>query len=92
MSILPIYMCVSGACGSQKRLLDPLELGLQHHVGAWNQTWVSIRTSLSHFFAYSIFFKKTNKEKNFHILVSRVSKDFLNYSCQKTLMLCFTKN
>lgn len=65
---------------------------LSYHVGAWNQTWVSIRTSLSHFFAYSIFFKKTNKEKNFHILVSRVSKDFLNYSCQKTLMLCFTKN
>lgn len=35
-----VAICVLGACGSQKRAFDPLELEFQiavsHHVGAWN--------------------------------------------------------
>ena len=41
--------CMLGCLGSQKRVLDPLELELDmfasHHMGDRNQTWVLCKSS-----------------------------------------------
>lgn len=44
LAYISVHMCVPGACGAQKRVLDALELDLQavmsQHVGVGNQTLV----------------------------------------------------